>query len=151
MTISVRAATAADRHAWSRLRGQLWLDAGADHDANIAAMLARPDRAMAFLAFDAPETLVGFAEASLRHDYVNGCETSPVGFLEGIFVLETARRQGVAKQLCEAAAAWAVAQGCREFASDADIGNAPSRRFHAALGFAETETVVYFRKSLDRP
>jgi aminoglycoside 6'-N-acetyltransferase I len=27
---------------------------------------------------------VGFAEASLRHDFVNGCETSPVLFLEGI-------------------------------------------------------------------
>ncbi len=31
-------------------------------------------------------------------------------------------------------------------ASDADIGNVVSHAMHEALGFAETERVVYFRK-----
>ena len=29
---------------------------------------------------------IGFAEAKLRRDYVNGTESSPVGFLEGWYV-----------------------------------------------------------------
>ena len=31
---------------------------------------------------------VGFAQCQLRHDYVEGTSTSPVGYLEGIFVAE---------------------------------------------------------------
>ncbi|EBL5154416.1 GNAT family N-acetyltransferase [Salmonella enterica subsp. enterica serovar Dublin] len=42
---------------------------------------------------------IGFADASIRHDYVNGCDSSPVAFLEGIFVLPSFRQRGVAKQL----------------------------------------------------
>ena len=39
---------------------------------------------IAFVALLSGREPVGFAEASLRHDYVNGCETSRVAFLEGI-------------------------------------------------------------------
>jgi aminoglycoside 6'-N-acetyltransferase I len=30
----------------------------------------------------------------LRRDYVNGCSSSPVGFLEGLYVHPTFRRRG---------------------------------------------------------
>ena len=51
------------------------------------------------------EKPVGFAQCQLRRDYVEGTETSPVGYLEGIFVLEAYRRRGYAGELlsrCEA-------------------------------------------------
>jgi aminoglycoside 6'-N-acetyltransferase I len=70
----------------------------------------------AFVAIVGGE-LIGFAEASLRHDYVNGCETSPVAFLEGIYVTPANRRQGVAKALCAAVEEWARNQGCVEIAA----------------------------------
>ncbi len=118
-----------------------------EHRAEVKAALDNPDAA-AFLARDDKGHAIGFAEASLRHDYVNGCTTSPAGFLEGIYVTEDRRRQGVARMLCRAVEDWALSRGCSELASDAFLDNSASHRMHGALGFSETERVVYFRKAL---
>jgi len=133
---------------WSRLRAELWPGNSAEyHRAELMQLLSK-ENATAYLACQQAGDVVGFAEATLRHDYVNGCETSPVLFLEGIFVLPEHRRQGVARSLCSAVAAWGRAAGCREFASDALLDNVESHAFHAASGFEETKRVVYFRKFL---
>jgi aminoglycoside 6'-N-acetyltransferase I len=105
-------------------------------------------KAFVRIALNAEEKPAGFAEATLRTDYVNGCETSPVAFLEGIYVEPWARRQGVAKALVAEVERWALGLGCREFASDALLENAESHSMHRGLGFMETERVVYFRKDL---
>jgi len=91
---------------------------------------------------------VGLAEAAMRTDYVNGTAASPVAFLEGIYVLPDARRQGVAAALVDAVCRWARECGCRELASDALLENERSHAVHRALGFEETERVVFFRKPL---
>ncbi|AIB15810.1 aminoglycoside 6'-acetyltransferase (plasmid) [Azospirillum argentinense] len=131
------------------LRWELWPEAPiATHHTEAAEDLSAPDRAIAFIVRDEDGVAVGFAEASLRRDYVNGCETSPVAFLEGIYVRAEQRKRGVARLLIQAVEGWGKEKGCSEFASDADIGNDVSRRMHAALGFEETERVVFFRKSL---
>jgi aminoglycoside 6'-N-acetyltransferase I len=96
----------------------------------------------------AGEEVAGFAEVLLRSDPVNGCETSPVAFLEGLWVGLPYRRRGIARQLIGAAEDWARSLGCREFASDALVGNIPSHGVHIATGFAQTERVVCFRKRL---
>ena len=88
----------------------------------------------------------GFIEAAVRNDYVNGTETSPVAFVEGLYVKPEYRRQGWAAELMRAVEAWARDRGCQELASDAALENAPSHATHLALGFEETERVVYFRK-----
>jgi aminoglycoside 6'-N-acetyltransferase I len=99
---------------------------------------------------------VGFAEVS-RRAYAEGCETSPVGFLEGWYVVPARRRQGVGRALVAAAEAWARGLGCREFASDTLADNASSTCAHRALGFEEVEVLRCFRKTLasdsgaDRP
>jgi aminoglycoside 6'-N-acetyltransferase I len=94
--------------------------------------------------------VAGFAEALMRSDPVNGCETSPVAFLEGLWVEVPYRRRGIARLLIAATEDWARSLGCQEFASDALIGNIPSHAMHIAAGFAETERVVYFRKRLQK-
>ncbi|MDE6845684.1 MAG: GNAT family N-acetyltransferase [Lachnospiraceae bacterium] len=50
---------------------------------------------------------VGFAQCQLRHDYVEGTETSPVGYLEGIFIMENYRNRGYAKELLNECEKWA--------------------------------------------
>ena len=139
----------AHRDAWLALRIALWPDEPADVMTDeIDRMLAAPDAdRSAWLALD-ENGPVGFAEASLRRDYVNGCETSPVAFLEGIYVVPRARRQGAGRALDATVGAWAIARGCCEYASDALLDNRDSHAFHAALGFEETERVVYFRRVL---
>lgn len=43
---------------------------------------------------------IGFAQCGLRHDYVEGTESSPVGYLEGIFIREGYRKNGYARICC---------------------------------------------------
>lgn len=100
-----------------------------------------------FLAF-AGEVAVGFAQCQLRHDYVEGTEHSPVGYLEGIYVDERFRCRGIGKALLKACEEWAGAMGCKEFASDCELTNTQSQRFHAALGFQEANRIVCFVKQL---
>ena len=147
--MNIVAATAEGRAEWTALRQALWPHLGRDgHAAEINQMLAEPGDLANFIARAADGTAIGLAEAALRHDYVNGCKTSPVAFLEGIYVAPGHRRDGVARQLVAAVEDWARARGCSEFASDAALDNIESHRMHAALGFEETRRVVYFRKGL---
>ena len=90
----------------------------------------------------------GFAQVQLRRDYVEGTETSPVGYLEGVYVREEYRGRGVAKALLKACEAWAAERGCREFASDCELGNAASLSFHLHSGFAEANRIICFVKPL---
>jgi len=114
----------------------------------MSAFCANPDRFAQFVAFDGARNAVGFVEVALRSDYVNGTTTSPVAFLEGIYVVPHARLKGVARALVARAEQWAVSVGCSEFASDARLENAASHAMHRSLGFSETDRVVYFRKGL---
>ena len=139
-----------DLAAWCALREALW----PDEDALIMARDAREyfertRKKIAFLAFDAADVAIGFAEATIRSDYVNGTETSPVGFLEGLYVAPTHRRRGIGRALVAAVELWVREQLCSEIASDAWLDNKESHLAHHAYGFVETERVVYFRKSLD--
>lgn len=89
-----------------------------------------------------------FAQCQLRRDYVEGCTTSPVGYLEGVHVRERMQGQGVARALLNRCQAWAKAQGCSEFASDCELGNVDSYRFHMATGFLEAGRIICFVKPL---
>lgn len=132
---------------WVDMRIALWPDEDREIMAREApGILARSDM-LVLLAREA-DAVLGFAEASLRRDYVNGCETSPVAFVEGIFVRPQSRRRGVSRALIAAIEHWAGERGVRELASDALLDNVQSHVMHNALGFSETERVVYFRKPL---
>ncbi|MBM6578825.1 GNAT family N-acetyltransferase [Microvirga sp. BT689] len=134
---------------WITLRHALWPEAPEqDHRSEAQAMLWEQRQAIALLVRLPDGTPAGFAEAALRHDYVNGCATSPVAFLEGIYVQPEHRKQGLARLLCKAVEDWARSLGCTEFASDVLLENTASQGMHAALGFEETERVVYYRKPL---
>ena len=102
----------------------------------------------AFVAVDEQGRPAGFAEVSVRTDYVNGCHHRPALYLEGIFVRPESRGRGIARALCAAAEQWGREHDCCEFASDVYIDDSDSLAAHAALGFEETERVVYFRKPL---
>ena len=100
-----------------------------------------------FLAYD-QDILVGFAQCQLRYDYVEGTDSSPVGYLEGIFIKEEFRHKGYAKELLSECEKWANEKGCKEFASDCEIDNDSSLGFHMAMGFREANRIICFTKKL---
>lgn len=100
-----------------------------------------------FLAFK-NEVPIGFAQASLRHDYVEGTKSSPVGYMEGIFVKEDFRKIGIARNLLESCESWARKKGCSEFASDCELTNRESLDFHLNLGFEEANRIICFKKKI---
>ena len=114
--------------------------------ADLAEIFVKPDAAF-FLAF-AEELAIGFAQCQLRHDYVEGTEHSPVGYLEGIYVQPAHRHQSVATTLLQACETWAKTQGCTEFASDCELHNTDSLRFHLNVGFQEAGRIICFVKKL---
>jgi aminoglycoside 6'-N-acetyltransferase I len=133
--------------SWLSLRSSLWPDGTeAEHLRYMADALARGHCVRLAVAPDG--CLLGFVEASQRVDYVNGTSTSPVAFLEGLYVAPSARRKGVARALVAEVECWAAAQGCSELASDSPIENTMAHAAHRALGFDETERVVYFRRAV---
>lgn len=141
--MTIKRAGKTDLNDAARLARLLW--PGYDPD-EMAPLLDDPEAAV-FLCFSAGEA-VGFAQCQLRRDYVEGCDTSPVGYLEGVYVAEGHRRQGAAKALVAACQAWAREQGCREFASDCELDNTDSLRFHLGIGFEEANRIICFTKRL---
>lgn len=149
LKFAIERCTSLDQPGWLELRMALWNDATAEeHRGYMAIALAQPERFLQLMVYDQKRTPAGFIEGSIRNDYVNGTESSPVGFVEGVYVIPSMRRKGVARMLFDAIGDWARARGCQELASDALIDNEASQRAHRALGFRETERVVYFAKPL---
>jgi putative acetyltransferase len=154
--VQVRPAYRPDGDEWVRMRTALWPDGGeAGHAEEVADFFSTRTFSSSgsvlpwkVLVAERPAGgLCGFVEASIR-PYVEGCATRPVGYVEGWYVDPDVRRQGVGRKLVEVAERWAVAQGCKEMASDALLENAASHDAHKALGFEESERLVHFRKRL---
>ena len=146
--LTVRRVEVADAAAWIALRTALWPGHGGDHEREVSAFVASPPaREACFVAIDGDGAMVGFAEIRLR-EYAEECATSPVGYLEGIYVEPRARKHGVGRALVAAGEAWARSRGCSEMASDRELTNDDSGAFHEALGYEETVRLVAYRKSL---
>ena len=144
----IKYAVGKDLHVITELALLLWPEhTHKELTEELGALLAMDD-ARFFLAYD-NELAVGFAQCQLRHDYVEGAETSPVGYVEGIYVRDAYRGRGLARELVRACEAWARERGCRELASDCEWDNAVSQRFHLATGFREANRIVCFVKDIE--
>lgn len=140
-------ATDNDVKAITKLALLLWPDNVENELTSEFSELILDQKAIIFLA-KAENVAIGFAQCQLRIDYVEGTESSPVGYLEGIFVKEQYRRIGVAKQLLSACEKWAKSKGCKEFASDVELENNVSLNFHLRNGFQEANRIICLTKKL---
>ena len=153
MAVSVRQAQLSDQHQLAALRHLLWPEATPEEHRREIDSILRSGRygtlPMAILVSQSENAaLNGFIEVGLR-SHADGCDTAhPVGFVEGWFVREAFRKQGIGRALMRAAEDWARSQGCLEIASDTWIDDEMSIDAHQALGFEVVDRCVHFRKLL---
>jgi aminoglycoside 6'-N-acetyltransferase I len=132
---------------YCRLRNQLW-PMGETVCEREAFEILGDSRWAVFVARLDAGAVVGFLEVHLR-DYAEGAESSsPLGYLEGLYIDAEYRRHGIGASLVRAGEQWAWSQGCTEIASDAQIDNAISIQMHKRLGYTEVERQVCFLKRL---
>lgn len=140
-------ATREDATKVAGLAIQMWEDNTVEDLAEEFAEMVESDETVIFILAE-DEQPIGFAQCQLRHDYVEGTDSSPVGYLEGIFIEPAHRKQGHAKQLLTKCEEWAKEKGCSEFASDCELDNEGSLKFHLKMGFAEANRIICFTKEL---
>jgi aminoglycoside 6'-N-acetyltransferase I len=145
--MTIRPYRDSDWAAWLRMSQALF----ANHSVDDLALGMREFRdrrdAAVFIAERADGSQAGFVEAGSR-PYADGCETSPVGYVEARYVDPDVRRTGLGRALLAAAEAWARERGYREMASDAQLDNAVSHAAHRRAGYEEVDRVVQYRKGL---
>lgn len=134
--------------AFTRLVLELWPECSCEAEYENGKYLIQSDKNAAFLFRNKKVDFIAFATFSLRTDYVEGTHSSPVGYLEGIYVRPAFRKQGVAAKLLKAGEAWCRKNGCLEMASDAELDNEISQAFHRNAGFEEVNRIVCFKKRL---
>lgn len=143
----IRKAQFQDAPLLGQLAAQLWPDNDAGEMTREFEALLPDAQCALYLAYQGDQP-IGFAQCQLRHDYVEGTDSSPVGYLEGIFVHPNCRGRGYARALVAACESWAREMGCTEFASDCQLANQDSLAFHRKVGFAEAGRIICFTKKL---
>lgn len=102
------------------------------------------------LLYSLNEIIAAFIMLSIRTDYVEGSESSPTGYIEGIYVKQEFRKGGIAKKLFIEGEKWLKEKGCKQVGSDAYIDNKVSYDFHTAIGFKEAGKLVAFIKDTEQ-
>lgn len=133
---------------WLRLRSSLWPTRSlSQHQHDMADILGDEEFNAVFVSADRKGALTGFVEVALRLR-AEGCRSSPVGYIEGWFVVPEARRKGIGRALLDRAEGWAISQGCREMASGAEMDNEVGRAAHRGSGYQEVARLAHFRKDM---
>lgn len=147
-SVTIRQLQPHDIVEWLRMREALWpQEDAADIVSGLADYLLPASPCAVFVCEPEPGRLVGFIEIAIR-SYAEGCRTDRVGYVEGWWVDEEYRQNGVGGKLMQAAEAWARRHGCDEMGSDAVVENSGSQQAHQHLGYQVSETLVHFRKPL---
>ncbi|MFC4737673.1 aminoglycoside 6'-N-acetyltransferase [Bacillus daqingensis] len=141
-----RVTTASQLTACAELAAALYKHESAE--AMLAEFQSLPTTNSLFLARSASDA-AGFIHLSLRQDYVEGTASSPVLYLEGIYVKEAYRFSGTASALLKAGESWGRSQGCKEMGSDTVLTNESGAAFHEKAGFTEVNRIICFAKRLD--
>ena len=143
----IKRAEKEDAEILARLAIQMWEDHTLAELEDEFKEITEKEDAACFIKYvdDVP---IAFAQSGLRYDYVEGTDSSPVGYLEGIFVAEKYRKNGYAAELLIECEKWAKEKNCTEFASDCELVNEDSLKFHRALGFEEANRIICFRKDI---
>ena len=109
-TFTVRRIISQDKPEWLRMRLLLWPNHTPDElQEEMDEFIENPEQPV-FILLRADGSPGGFLEGGTR-DYADGCETNPVGYIEGWYVDADLRRQGAGRALVSAMEGWARKRG----------------------------------------
>ena len=146
--MKIEEVSSASLELWVNLGIKLWPDHSYEAIKSEFEGILESDKQTGFMYFQ-DGGAIGFANASIRSDYVAGSKSSPTGYFEGIYVEPEHRKTRIASKLLETCENWLKMRGCKQIASDAEIDNTTSHSFHSKLGFKEVNRVVTYIKSID--
>lgn len=90
------------------------------------------------------DKVIAFVNTSIRNDYVEGSDSSKVGYIEGIYVSEKYRRMKIARELINTCVVYFKEIGVTQIGSDTELENKQSQNFHKAIGFKEVSTIKHY-------
>ena len=141
-------AVLSDAAIWKRFRSELYDDLNLAHNETEIKRITKDPDLVSYLVFMKNETLpIGLVELSLRN-IVDGCTSSPVAYLDGLYLIEKYRGRGLGREMLTFIKNWAKGQGCTELAVDTELENVRAQRFYLREGFKETFRIVQFRMGL---
>ena len=123
----------------------LWPDCSFEEEFERAEKMLLSEKETCFLMTEEGQN-IAFIQLNLRTDYVEGATSSPVAYIEGIYVAPAFRNSGIGKQLVLHGEKWGKEKGCSFYASDVELDNLNSIAFHQQLGFKEENRIVCFCK-----
>ena len=98
---------------------------------------------------DKNNRVLGFIELSSRN-VVDGCLSSPVAYIEGLYLKSEFRGKGLGKEIINIILSWCREKDFSELATDTEQNNSKAQEFFQAVGFQETYRVVEFRIEVNK-
>ncbi len=129
---------------WGELRSRVYPELDEEYDTREMEMILHSNHWFCFFVVEGAEQIIGLVELSLRN-IVDNCLTSPVAYLEGLYLEEAWRGRGLGREVIQSIFAWCRERGLSELATDAELDNEAAQAFYRALGFEETDRVVEFK------
>jgi GNAT superfamily N-acetyltransferase len=143
MTMHIRSIEAQDAKAAAVLCSQL------GYPTDAAAVLSRmqqiagdPNRAVLVACVDGE--IVGWIDLSIEYHL----QSEPAALIGGLVVSDTARNQGIGRQLCEAAEAWARGRGMGRTRVRSNAIRERAHAFYLRDGYRRVKTSAVFEKTL---
>jgi aminoglycoside 6'-N-acetyltransferase I len=125
----------------------LWKECDYTEELENSKAILKSKQETAFL-LEKQQQYIGFILLSMRTDYVEGTRSTPVAYIEGLFIIPKQRKRGYAQMLVDKGEQWGKNMGCLEYASDTKINNHISIQFHQQCGFKEAKRIVCFSKAI---
>jgi len=117
------------------------------HDKEMSQIIKSEDWHCLFIK-DNGNKILGFVELSSRN-IVDGCLSSPVAYIEGLFIKKENRGNGLGTKTIEAIKIWCKERGFTELGADTELANKRAQKFFNSVGFHETFRIVEFRTKIN--
>ncbi len=138
-----------DFSLWSKFRGEIYPLINKDYDLKEIENISASDLWKCWFIENEDGQRIGLVELSLRN-IVDGCLSSPVPYLEGLYIIEPERGKGRGTDVIGMIKLWCQEQGYSELATDAELTNIRAQKFYEKLGFEQVDRVVEYRLELPK-